>query len=57
MNYGLGKATPDRVTIGRTRRLLDEETALSPYKREHGPSVGPKVQGNATGIDAGHFRR
>src|SRR5271165_6680943 len=26
LNYGIGEATPDHVTISRTRRLRDEET-------------------------------
>jgi len=53
LNYGLGEATPDHVTISRTRRLLDEETHQTVFTfvlREvarHG-----MLQGKTIGIDA-----
>jgi transposase len=53
LNYGLGEATPDHVTISRTRRLLDEETHQTVFTfvlRE--VARRGMLQGKTIGIDA-----
>ena len=53
LNYGLGEATPDHVTISRTRRLLDEKTHQTVFTfvlRE--VARRGMLQGKTIGIDA-----
>ena len=53
LNYGLAEATPDHVTISRTRRLLDEETHQTVFTfvlRE--VARRGMLQGKTIGIDA-----
>ena len=53
LNYGLEEATPDHVTISRTRRLLDEETHQTVFTfvlRE--VARRGMLQGKTIGIDA-----
>src|SRR5271168_1831165 len=53
LKYGLGEATPDRVTISRTRRLLDEAThqAVFTFVLREVARRG-MLKGKTIGIDA-----
>src|SRR3954463_14031949 len=53
LKYGLGEATPDHVTISRTRRLFDEETHQAVFTFVLG-EVAKRglLKGKTIGIDA-----
>ena len=53
LKYGLGEATPDHVTISRTRRLMDEETHQAVFTFVLG-EVAKRglLKGKTIGIDA-----
>lgn len=53
LGYGLDEATPDHVTISRTRRLLDAEThqAIFSWVLERLAAAG-LLQGKTSGVDA-----
>jgi transposase len=53
LNYGLGEATPDHVTISRTRRLLDEATHQTVFTFVLGEVARRgMLHGKTIGIDA-----
>jgi transposase len=58
LGYGLNEATPDHVTVSRTRRLLDEETHQAVFGwvlkqvAEHGLLKGKTVGIDATTLEA-----
>lgn len=53
LKYGLGEATPDHVTISRTRRLIDEETHQAVFTMVLGEVARRGLlKGKTIGIDA-----